>query len=412
MPPSAHASTPPSCAARAGGRSASARRHPRGADRHRAAGHVSHRARRAHRLHQPDHLHRADDRAVPGLAAARRPHDQRLLRPDRAHAEVDGRQRGVPAGRFPRLGALRAAGPPARRRLGARADGRRTATSTSACTPARRSTPSLAAARDPQPARHRRGESPHAARPRPRPLRRPPHPRLGGRLRRSSRTARCSSLPEQPGHRGGPRHRAARRSSSIDNGATLQIGIGGIPNIVAQLLAAGTKGDFGIHTEMMVDGIMHLHQAGKITNHKGIYDGFSVATFAAGSAALYQLDGPQSRGAPAAGGAGQRPGDHPPQPEHGEHQRRAGRRLVRPGHGRHARPAAVLRRRRPRAVRHRRPRQRRRQEHHLPALDGDGGGQDRLHHRRARCRWARRCRRRATTCNTSSPSTASPTSAC
>jgi len=74
----------------------------------------------------------------------------------------------------------------------------------------------------------------------------------------------------------------------IDNGATVQIGIGGIPNIVAQLLAAGKKGDFGIHTEMMVDGIMHLHQAGKITNHKGIYDGFSVATFAAGSPELYK----------------------------------------------------------------------------------------------------------------------------
>jgi acyl-CoA hydrolase len=74
----------------------------------------------------------------------------------------------------------------------------------------------------------------------------------------------------------------------IDNGATLQIGIGGVPNIVAQLLAAGKKGDFGIHTEMMVDGIMHLHQAGKVTNHKGVYDGFSVATFGAGSRALYQ----------------------------------------------------------------------------------------------------------------------------
>ena len=68
----------------------------------------------------------------------------------------------------------------------------------------------------------------------------------------------------------------------------MQTGIGAIPNIVAQLLAQGTKGDFGIHTEMMVDGIMHLHQAGKITNHKGVYDGFSVATFAAGSKALYQ----------------------------------------------------------------------------------------------------------------------------
>jgi acyl-CoA hydrolase len=74
----------------------------------------------------------------------------------------------------------------------------------------------------------------------------------------------------------------------IENGATLQIGIGGVPNIVAALLAEGKKGDFGIHTEMMVDGIMRLHEAGKITNHKGVYDGFSLATFAAGSKELYK----------------------------------------------------------------------------------------------------------------------------
>jgi acyl-CoA hydrolase len=74
----------------------------------------------------------------------------------------------------------------------------------------------------------------------------------------------------------------------IENGATLQIGIGAIPNTVAQLLADGKKGDFGIHTEMISDGVMHLHQAGKVTNHKGVYDGFSIATFAAGSRTLYR----------------------------------------------------------------------------------------------------------------------------
>jgi acyl-CoA hydrolase len=94
-------------------------------------------------------------------------------------------------------------------------------------------------------------------------------------------------LPEQPVTEE-DRTIAEHVEKLIDNGATLQIGIGGVPNIVAQLLAAGKKGDFGIHTEMMVDGIMHLHQAGKITNHKGVYDGFSVATFGAGSRALYQ----------------------------------------------------------------------------------------------------------------------------
>ena len=74
----------------------------------------------------------------------------------------------------------------------------------------------------------------------------------------------------------------------VPDGATLQFGIGAIPNTVAQLLAAGQKGDFGIHTEMFVDGIMHLHQAGKVTNHKGVFDGFSVSTFGAGSTELYR----------------------------------------------------------------------------------------------------------------------------
>lgn len=83
----------------------------------------------------------------------------------------------------------------------------------------------------------------------------------------------------------------------VADGSTLQIGIGGIPNGVAQLLAGGRKGDFGIHTEMLVDGIMQLHRAGKVSNHKGIFDGYSIATFAAGSRALYDWmhDNPEVR---------------------------------------------------------------------------------------------------------------------
>lgn len=94
-------------------------------------------------------------------------------------------------------------------------------------------------------------------------------------------------LPELPVS---PEDEAIARfvESLIENGATLQFGIGGVPNTVGQLLSQGKKGDFGIHTEMLVDGIMHLHLAGKVTNHKGIYDGFSVATFSAGSQELYK----------------------------------------------------------------------------------------------------------------------------
>ena len=74
----------------------------------------------------------------------------------------------------------------------------------------------------------------------------------------------------------------------IGSGATLQTGIGAIPNQIATLLAEGDGSGYGLHTEMFTDGCMHLHRAGKITNAgKGQYDGVSVTTFAFGSQELY-----------------------------------------------------------------------------------------------------------------------------
>jgi acyl-CoA hydrolase len=79
----------------------------------------------------------------------------------------------------------------------------------------------------------------------------------------------------------------------VPSGATLQTGIGSIPNQIATLLAEGDGGDYGLHSEMFTDGCMQLHCAGKITNTgKGQYDGVSVTTFAFGSTELYAwLDG-------------------------------------------------------------------------------------------------------------------------
>jgi acyl-CoA hydrolase len=73
----------------------------------------------------------------------------------------------------------------------------------------------------------------------------------------------------------------------IPDGATLQTGIGSVPSAIARHLADGDGGGFGIHTEMFTDGLMHLHQAGKVVNRKGQFDGVSVATFAMGSEELY-----------------------------------------------------------------------------------------------------------------------------
>lgn len=82
----------------------------------------------------------------------------------------------------------------------------------------------------------------------------------------------------------------------IVDGATLQTGIGGIPNTIANALANGDGGGYGIHSEMFTSGLMRLCQAGKVTNdHKGVYDGYSVTTFAAGTPDLYEwLDGNES----------------------------------------------------------------------------------------------------------------------
>jgi acyl-CoA hydrolase len=80
--------------------------------------------------------------------------------------------------------------------------------------------------------------------------------------------------------------------SYIESGATLQVGIGGVPGEIIDLLVDRPGTDYGIHTEMFGTCLMHLHEAGKVANRKGINDGYSVATFAAGTRELYDwLDG-------------------------------------------------------------------------------------------------------------------------
>jgi len=75
----------------------------------------------------------------------------------------------------------------------------------------------------------------------------------------------------------------------VAEGATLQTGIGAIPNVVATRLAEGPGSGYGIHSEMLTDGLMRLHQAGKVTNDaKGVFEGVSVTTFALGSSELYR----------------------------------------------------------------------------------------------------------------------------
>lgn len=74
----------------------------------------------------------------------------------------------------------------------------------------------------------------------------------------------------------------------IDDGSTLQIGYGGIPDAVVMQLTH--KKDLGIHTEMIGDGILTLLESGAVTNRRKNYlPGKMVATFALGSQKLYRF---------------------------------------------------------------------------------------------------------------------------
>ncbi len=74
----------------------------------------------------------------------------------------------------------------------------------------------------------------------------------------------------------------------IEDGATLQLGIGGIPNAITSFLT--DRKDLGIHTEMLVDGMVDLYEAGIVTNRrKTLYPGKMVATFALGTQKLYDF---------------------------------------------------------------------------------------------------------------------------
>ena len=80
-------------------------------------------------------------------------------------------------------------------------------------------------------------------------------------------------------------------SRLVPNGATIQAGIGGIPNAVLRHLM--DKRDLGVHTEMFSDGLIDLYEAGVLTGaRKTFHPGKVVAAFCMGSQRLYDtIDG-------------------------------------------------------------------------------------------------------------------------
>ncbi len=77
-------------------------------------------------------------------------------------------------------------------------------------------------------------------------------------------------------------------ASLVEDRATLQMGIGGIPDAVLSRL--GDKHDLGVHTEMFSDGLIPLIEAGVVTNkYKKVHPGRTVTSFVSGSHRLFDF---------------------------------------------------------------------------------------------------------------------------
>lgn len=74
----------------------------------------------------------------------------------------------------------------------------------------------------------------------------------------------------------------------IEDGSTLQMGIGAIPDAV--LLRLGNKVDLGVHTEMFSDGLLPLVEGGVITNKKkAVHPGRTVTSFVSGTKKVFDF---------------------------------------------------------------------------------------------------------------------------
>ncbi len=76
----------------------------------------------------------------------------------------------------------------------------------------------------------------------------------------------------------------------LEDGSTIQLGIGALPNIVGALIAQSDLKNLGVHTEMLADSYVDMYRAGRITGKcKGIDRGKMVYTFAMGTQKLYDF---------------------------------------------------------------------------------------------------------------------------
>ncbi|WP_198372972.1 acetyl-CoA hydrolase/transferase family protein [Roseomonas rosulenta] len=97
-------------------------------------------------------------------------------------------------------------------------------------------------------------------------------------------------MPELPNAEATEVDRAVARliANEVEDGACLQVGIGGMPNAVTTLLLHSGVKDLGIHTEMLNDGLVELYRAGRVSGARKATDrGLVTYSFALGSQATY-----------------------------------------------------------------------------------------------------------------------------
>ncbi len=76
----------------------------------------------------------------------------------------------------------------------------------------------------------------------------------------------------------------------IEDGCCLQLGIGGLPNVVGAMIAESDFKDLGVHTEMLVDSYVDLYNSRKITGARKTLDAYKMSyTFAMGTRKLYDF---------------------------------------------------------------------------------------------------------------------------
>ena len=78
--------------------------------------------------------------------------------------------------------------------------------------------------------------------------------------------------------------------NEIQDGCCLQLGIGGLPNVIGKMISESDFKNLGIHTEMLVDSMVDLYNSRRVTGSEKSIDKYKMSyTFAMGTSKLYEF---------------------------------------------------------------------------------------------------------------------------